>query len=156
MDHQWGNFVSLAGAGWDWYSIQLDDNTEYMLYVIRDAQKRPVTIFGTYVAPDGTGHQLVAAELRTQALGTWKSPHTGGVYPSGWHATIASQSLTLTLEPLVRDQELVTAHSTGVAYWEGDVAVNGTRAGKPVAGGGYVELTGYASIPTASAASSFP
>ena len=25
MDHQWGNFVSLAGAGWDWYSIQLDD-----------------------------------------------------------------------------------------------------------------------------------
>ncbi len=156
MDHQWGNFVSLAGAGWDWYSIQLDDNTEYMLYVLRDAQKRPLTVFGTYVSPDGTGHALAASDIHAQALSTWTSPHTGGTYPSGWRVTITSQTLSIALIPLVRDQELVTSHSTGVAYWEGDVAISGSRASKPVRGEGYVELTGYASLPPGSAGSSFP
>src|SRR5437867_11655140 len=23
MDHQWGNFLTLSGSGWDWFSIQL-------------------------------------------------------------------------------------------------------------------------------------
>jgi len=31
-----------------------------------------------------------------------------------------------------------------LAYWEGAVAVEGTRGGRPLRGEGYVELTGYA------------
>jgi predicted secreted hydrolase len=38
----------------------------------------------------------------------------------------------------------VTTGSTGVTYWEGAVHVHGERDGAPVAGRGYVELTGYA------------
>jgi predicted secreted hydrolase len=30
-----------------------------------------------------------------------------------------------------------------VLYWEGAVRIQGTRAGQPVTGRGYVELTGY-------------
>jgi predicted secreted hydrolase len=30
-----------------------------------------------------------------------------------------------------------------VVYWEGSVSIEGTRAGRPVTGQGYVELTGY-------------
>ena len=26
MDHQWGNFVVAGGGGWDWFSLQLDDD----------------------------------------------------------------------------------------------------------------------------------
>jgi predicted secreted hydrolase len=33
MDHQWGNF--LVVGGWDWYSLQLDDDTELMLFFTR-------------------------------------------------------------------------------------------------------------------------
>ncbi len=32
---------------------------------------------------------------------------------------------------------------TSFRYWEGAVAVSGTAHGRPVAGQGYVELTGY-------------
>lgn len=157
MDHQWGNFVSLAGAGWDWYSIQLDDGTEYMLYVIRDSEKRPVSMFGTAVARAGGAAGLQPDALRFQALGSWRSPHTGGTYPSGWRVTLASRQLTLTLTPLLRDQELVTAQSTGVAYWEGAVAVRATAVGgKTIGGVGYVELTGYASVPSASPSAAVP
>jgi predicted secreted hydrolase len=147
MDHQWGNFVAVAGSGWDWYSIQLDNNTEYMLYVIRDAQKQPVGVFGTAVAPDGSASEIPASDIQTRALGTWTSPHTGGVYPSGWQIVLPAQQVTLTLTPLLRDQELVTAASTGVAYWEGAVSISGTAGGRAVTGEGYVELTGYANVP---------
>src|SRR5262249_2768362 len=77
MDHQWGNFVSLAGSGWDWYSLQLDNATEYMLYVIRDREKRPLSVFGTYVPASGTASALDQGGIHSQALSTWTSPHTG-------------------------------------------------------------------------------
>jgi predicted secreted hydrolase len=144
MDHQWGNFITSAGTGWDWYSIQLADNTEYMLYMIRGADKQPLSAVGTYIAPDGTAKELQADDIRTQALGTWTSPHTGGVYPSGWHIAIASQALSLSLVPRLLDQELMTSRSTGVAYWEGAVAIHGQRGQHTLDGAGYVELTGYA------------
>ena len=38
MDHEWS--TSALGAeqvGWDWFSIQLDDNTELMLFQLRRA-----------------------------------------------------------------------------------------------------------------------
>jgi hypothetical protein len=31
MDHQWGNFLTPGGGGWDWYSIQLNIDTEMVL-----------------------------------------------------------------------------------------------------------------------------
>jgi predicted secreted hydrolase len=149
MDHQWGDFLTLSGSGWDWYSIQLANHTEYMLYIIRDSQKRPVATVGTYVAPDGSVHEIPASNLRFEVLGHWTSPVTGGVYPSGWRVTISDPKLSLTLTPALRDQELVTAQSTGVAYWEGAVHISGQANGAPVTGQGYVELTGYATIPSA-------
>ncbi len=149
MDHQWGNFISVSGSGWDWYSLQLANHTEYMLYIIRDAQKRPVSTFGTAVAPDGSASEIPPQQIESQATGSWTSPVTGGVYPSGWKVTLPGQ-VTLTLTPLLQDQELVTTHSTGVAYWEGAVSVSGSAAGQPVTGEGYVELTGYANVPSSS------
>lgn len=156
MDHQWGNFVSLTGSGWDWFSIQLDDKTDYMLYVIRDAKKQPISVFGTAVAADGTASELPASAIQTQALATWTSPQTNGVYPSGWQVSLPSQRLTLTLKPLLLDQELVTAQSTGVAYWEGAVGITGQRAATRITGEGYVELTGYATIPSSSQSAAVP
>ncbi len=44
----------------------------------------------------------------------------------------------------MNDQELVTTESTRVNYWEGAVEVTGTKAGRPVQGRGYLEMTGYA------------
>src|SRR5262249_33806538 len=147
MDHQWGNFVSLAGSGWDWYSLQLANHTEYMLYVIRDQQKRPLSVFGTYVAADGTAAELDPAGIHSRPLSAWTSPQTGGVYPSSGTVTLDVQHVTLTLAPLLLDQELVTGQSTGVAYWEGAVSISGTSGDQPIAGEGYVELTGYAALP---------
>jgi predicted secreted hydrolase len=134
MDHQWGNFV-VSGGGWDWYSLQFDDRSELMLYVLRSAAGETTAVYGTRVMPDGSTSDVTAS---VEALGTWRSPHTGGVYPSGWRLTL-EDGAELTLSPLLEDQELYFPGVGGMIYWEGAVSVSGTKTGR-----GYVELTGYA------------
>lgn len=146
MDHQWGNFLTLAGSGWDWFSLQLNDSSELMLYLIRDASKQVISTYVSFIDADGQDHLLPAQALRVQPLATWLSPVTHARYPSGWRITISDTrfSAQLILQPELKDQELVTYQSTGNAYWEGAVSIAGQSSGRPVSGEGYVELTGYA------------
>ncbi|MEO7003500.1 MAG: lipocalin family protein [Ktedonobacterales bacterium] len=62
----------------------------------------------------------------------------------------------MAMTPLLRDQELVTARSTSVAYWEGAVNIQGQANGATVSGEGYVELTGYAQVPSGSQSAAVP
>lgn len=145
MDHQWGNFLTLGGGGWDWYSIQLNDHSEMMLYLIRDASGNVISIYVGYIGPDGRNLQLPATALHTSVLDYWTSPVTRVTYPSGWRLEISDPALhaSLTLQPELKNQELVTLQSTGNTYWEGAVSIQGQSGGHTVQGEGYVELTGY-------------
>jgi predicted secreted hydrolase len=140
MDHQWGNFVLGGAGGWDWFSVQLDDRTELMLYELRAPSGETTAVYGTQVLPDGSTRDLGPDSVRAEATGRWTSPHTGGVYPSGWSLTLPGGE-RLVLTPQLLDQELFfpAASAGGIAYWEGAVSVAGDRTGV-----GYVELTGYA------------
>jgi predicted secreted hydrolase len=140
MDHQWGNFVVTATLKWDWYSLQLDDRTELMLYVLRGVADDATAVYGTQILADGSTRDLAAGSVRTQAIGSWTSPHTGAVYPSGW-LLMLPEGGTVNVDPVLQDQELYFPGSSqgSLAYWEGAVAVTGDRTGV-----GYVELTGYA------------
>jgi predicted secreted hydrolase len=145
MDHQWGNFLTLGGGGWDWFSIQLDNHTEMMLYLIRDATGRTISTYVGYIGPQAESLLLPASALKMTVLNHWKSPVTGANYPSGWRIEIRDSQLqaSLTLMPELKDQELVVYKSTGNTYWEGAVSIQGQSAGHTAQGEGYVELTGY-------------
>lgn len=145
MDHQWGNFLTLGGGGWDWYSMQLKNNTEMMLYVIRDASGKVLSTYVGVIEPDGKDRLLPASALKITPLSHWTSPVTGATYPSGWRVEINDPAVktTLTLAPQLKNQELVTTNSTGNTYWEGAVNITGQFGGQQISGEGYVELTGY-------------
>jgi predicted secreted hydrolase len=143
MDHEFGSAELQANqAGWDWFSIQLDDRRELMLYRLRqtDGTVTPQSS-GSLIAPDGRVTYLPRSAFVVDATGTWTSPHTGGVYPSGWRVRVPSANVDLRLTPTVLDQELANTVG-GVSYWEG--AVDVTDASAHPLGVGYVELTGYA------------
>lgn len=140
IDHQWGDFISVAAGGWDWYSVHLDDGRDFTVSVVRDENGATVLQYGTLVGPAGKTAHLRSDDLEVHATGSWTSPRTGAVYPSGWTISVPGQGLRLRLEPLLLDQELDTRGSTGVVYWEGAVRVSGDGG---EAGLGYVELTGY-------------
>ncbi len=140
MDHQWGNFVIGTRGGWDWYSLQLDNDTELMLYVLRSDAGDTTAVYGSYVLPDGEVQDVTPGAVVSNAVGAWSSPHTGAVYPSGWELTLPDGS-HIALTPQLQDQELWFPDTPGLLqYWEGAVAITGDHTGQ-----GYVELTGYAS-----------
>lgn len=143
FDKQWGNFLVLEG-GWDWFALMLDDGAELMLNLLRDEDRNLALAYGTYVAPDGTFRHLGGAEFSIEPTGSWTSPRSGAVYPSGWRVTTRQPSYGLTVTPVLQDQELSGGGTTGIVYWEGQNDVAGTRGDQPVAGRAYVELTGYA------------
>lgn len=132
--------MSPNQVGWDWFALQLDDNTDLMFYDMRQVGGTidPYSS-GTVIAPDGRTTSLALSEYSIANLETWTSPHSGAVYPSKWHIEVPSQELTLDIVPLVADQEL----NVSLTYWEGAVKITGIRHGKRVTGYGYVELTGY-------------
>lgn len=145
MDHEFGSsLLAEDQAGWDWFSLQLDDGTDLMLFQMRRKDGTFEPPVGTVVDKDGTGAYVRGREISISPSGSWTSPHTKAVYPSGWTIEIPGQNTKLAVVPLVQDQELASGKSTGIVYWEGAVGVRGSSGGRAVQGYGYVELTGYA------------
>jgi len=141
FDHEWGTTsLGANAAGWDWFSIQLDDNREIMFFQIRnkDGSIEPFSS-GTLVESDDSTKFLKRDDVKITPLEFWTNDFSQGKYPSKWRVEIPSANLDLTLTPLIADQEMRVSFT----YWEGAVNVAGTSNGKNVRGQGYVEMTGY-------------
>lgn len=141
FDHEWStSALGPQGQGWDWFSLQLSDGRELMLFQIRniDGTLDPVS-GGTLIAADGSTTRLLAGDVRLEPLETWTSPRTGATYPIAWRVRIPAAGLDLTVRAQIPAQEMPLAFS----YWEGAVAIAGTADGQAVSGYGYLEMTGY-------------
>ncbi|HUF76976.1 MAG TPA: lipocalin-like domain-containing protein, partial [Longimicrobiales bacterium] len=144
LDREWSTSALSAGlVGWDWFALQLADGWDLMIYRLREADGGAAPESeGVLVDPAGRKIPLVWGEdVVVGGTGTWSSPVDGAVYPSGWRIRVPARGWDLEVEPRIPDQEL----DVSFRYWEGAVSVRGTgEGGEPVAGRGYVELTGYA------------
>jgi len=145
MDHEFGtNQLGADQIGWDWFSLQLDNGEELMLYQLRNADGTiDPNSSGTVVAPNGSSTHLTLGDFTVRAFRSWESPASAATYRLDWEVELSGLDSDLRVSPMMDDQELVTTRSTGIAYWEGAVRVEGTWRGQPVTGRGYVELTGY-------------
>jgi predicted secreted hydrolase len=140
MDREWSTSALAANQiGWDWFALQLDDGSDLMYYRLRlrDGSDDPYSS-GIVVGPDQQRSALTRADVQIEVTEHWRSP-AGTEYPSKWRLRAPKVGLDLLITPLIPNQELALT----VAYWEGAVQLRGTIAGRPVAGNGYVELTGY-------------
>jgi predicted secreted hydrolase len=146
MDHEYFTHeLEPNQAGWDWVSLQLDDNTELMLYRFRhkDGTLDPFSS-GTYIDAEGKSRFLSVTDFTMTPHGeTFTSPTTKASYPIQWRVTVPSLKLDVELRTPLPDQELVSQGHAGLTYWEGAITLSGTRDGKPCSGVGYLEMTGY-------------
>ena len=141
MDREWSSSaLSKKQPGWDWFALQLSDNSELMFYQLRrkDGSLSPNSSGSVFYA-DNSKTDLNLSEVEIKVLDQWKSPHTQISYPSKWQLLIPKLDIDLTIIPLINDQELNVRYR----YWEGAVNVTGEKLGQAILGQGYVELTGY-------------
>lgn len=145
MDREFGTWTPTENQkGWDWFSIQLDNETELMCYQLRNSAGEPSPFSsGTFVYADGTSSSLASTEFSIVPTDEWKSPTSGAAYPSGWKVKVPSMEIDLTVMPVIKDQELDTRGSTMIVYWEGVCRVTGSVRDVSVGGRAYVELVGY-------------
>jgi len=131
-------------AGWDWFSLKLDDRTELMLYQLRrkTGGADPFSS-GTLVSADGTSRHIRQDEFVITSQSQWASKRSGITYPAGWKLELPGYGIQLTLSPDLPDQELHNLRSISASYWEGSVTAEGTINSEPIKGKGYVELVGY-------------
>ena len=140
MDHEW--FTHELGddqVGWDWFSIQLDNQTELMLFQLRrkDGSIDPHSA-GTYIDREGRARHLKRGEFSLTPARFWRSPRTKASYPVRWKIQVPSLEIALEATAALNAQELPPDGQAGLAYWEGAVAYSGSATGA-----GYLEMTGY-------------
>jgi len=131
MDHEWfTEQLDASDTGWDWFSVQLEDKTELMLF---DLRKKDGSIdshsSGTYIDASGKARHLTAADFTLRPVAYW------GKYPVKWRIEVPSLRIGIDCEAALREQELKTNNA---AYWEGAVNYSGSQKGL-----GYLEMTGY-------------
>jgi predicted secreted hydrolase len=141
MDREWSTSALSADlAGWDWFALQLDDGRDLMFYRLRRGDGGTSSFSGgSLTTAAGAVQRLSADAVQLTITREWTSPATGVRYPVGWTLAVPSQALELAVRPRLDAQEL----DLTVRYWEGAVTVDGTAAGQPVGGVGYLELAGY-------------
>lgn len=141
LDREWStSALGSEQVGWDWFSLQLEDGREIMYYQIRKKNGEPdIFSSGTLIHQDGSSDHLKLSDVSIQVLNYWKSL-SGTKYPAQWEISIPGEKLVLEIRPFIPNQEL----DLSIRYWEGAVIVAGVSSDKPVAGSGYIELTGYA------------
>jgi predicted secreted hydrolase len=145
MDHEFSTAPLEPGViGWDWFSLQLSDQTELMMFLLRkeDGSHHPASS-GTMVDDRGSVQHLEHHQFSIQAVQYWSSPVTGARYPSQWRIHIPAIDLKLDVQSAVADQEMKMQATTGVTYWEGSVTATGSKRDLPINARGYVEMTGY-------------
>jgi predicted secreted hydrolase len=145
MDREWSTkSLGADQVGWDWFALKLSDGSEFMHYQLRRQDGSADTFSaGVDLPPQGEAVHLSRDEVHIEVLDTWRSPHSGVSYPARWRISVPSRQLVLDITPALADQELPAT----VRYWEGAVRIQGARAGQPLTGTGYVELTGYGDAP---------
>lgn len=142
-DHEFSTGVLDEGQiGWDWFSLQFDDGAALMLFQLRESGGGTSdSSSGTFIHADGSTQSLQNENFSITVLDQWRSPHTGGMYPSAWQIQLDEPNCLLNIRPWMSDQEV---NFPAVTYWEGAVRFEGSCNGKAVNGNGYIELTGYA------------
>ena len=160
MDQEFGsNQLAENQTGWDWFSIQLSNGMDLMLYQLRRRSKDPnkqnpmdewehptldASSSGTLIYPDGRSEHLNLSDFSVTATSSWTSPQSRGRYPMSWDIRIPKHQVRLNVIPKLKNQELFLPFQQGLTYWEGACTVEG-RYGEQILGGtSYVEMTGYA------------
>lgn len=136
FDHQWGDF-SPPQLSWDWFSLQLEDDSDIMIYQLRDPSGTPVLYTGS-LTQNGKTDILAMDDFSLTKVKHWLSNKTGISYPIEWQLKIPAKNIDVTTKSLLNDSEFDATLTSYNIYWEGAIQVTGSHTGQ-----GFMKLSGY-------------
>jgi predicted secreted hydrolase len=146
LDREWGSqFLQQDQSGWDWFSLHLDSGEKLMLFQLRNQPgKEPASnyIHGVLIDPAGVKTPLNPDLIRLDVMET--SVVSGRTLPMKWRIELPQIQRQFIVRALHENQWM----QVDFPYWEGVVTVRGD--GPVNSGRGYMELTGYSTVPAES------
>lgn len=128
FDHQWGDF-SVGRLTWDWFSLQLSDSIDLMIYQLRDKKTNEKILYMGTFNQNGNVETLSAEDFNVNPRKGWASKKTNIVYPTEWDIEIPSKNIKITIKSRNENNEFDAKLTTYNIYWEGAVSVQGTHTG---------------------------
>ncbi len=139
MDHQWMD--SMEARGWNWFSVQLDDDTEIIFWEVLNPMGSVRSRDLTMMFPDESIYHTVDIEL--EMLESWVSSETGEEYGVLWRVQEQSHDLDLEIAARYDEQEVLLFRERPALaweFWEGATTISGQLDGEAFSGVGYAEL----------------
>lgn len=146
MDHQWGNFL-VRDKGWDWFSFQMEDSTEYNLYSFRNSADKKMKQFVTVL--DEQSIISTYREIEISRISRWKNKITSNNFITSWELILPGRQDTFLVTANVNNQELYPKKSSDLfpSYWEGSCTViKKTYDGRTIKGHGFAEHFPYRKV----------
>ena len=137
LDHNWANAME---EDHNWFAIQLENQIDLSV-LFRHTEQGLGPLEGSFVgisSPDGAS--AVEKQFQLEPLDLWQSPRTQKKYPSGWKFSVPQKEMTLTILPVIKDQE---GKLMGMSFWQGLCSVMGTVNGGTVKGIAFCMVQGY-------------
>lgn len=142
LDHEWSESIMHPEAvGWDWIGMNLQDGHALTAFRLRRQDGSRLWSGGSLRTPGQPARIFTFPEVRFTPGRTWLSPASGARYPVEW--TVDTPAGRFQVRARLDAQELDSRGSTGSIYWEGLSELRDAQGA--VVGGGYLEMTGYAS-----------
>ena len=142
LDHEWSESIMHPEAvGWDWIGMNLQDGRALTAFRLRRRDGSTLWSGGSLRTPGQPARIFTFPEVRFTPGRTWLSPASGARYPVEW--TVDTPAGRFQVRARLDAQELDSRGSTGSIYWEGLSELRDAQGA--VVGGGYLEMTGYAS-----------
>ena len=138
FDREWStSALGPEQAGWDWFSLQLNDGRNMMYYQLRrkDGSIDPHSS-GSVSDTQGLRRQLKSEQIQLTPIDYWDSGDRR--YPVAWRIQLRNEPHPWRVRTLLDDQEM----RLSVRYWEGAVEVIDEVSGEAL-GRGYLEMAGY-------------
>lgn len=143
IDRQWGSWNNNGYDGWEWFALQLNDNTEIMLYLFYDFLKeKRISHALSIMFNDGTSVNLNDPQMfNLTNLDYWEVKNQNfqsiskWYFSNGWRLLIPIYGIDLTVTPIIKNQRI------DQGSWEGSCRVIGKHNGIKINSISTVELT---------------
>ena len=144
-DRQFGKWKDEGEGfkGWDWFNIQLDNNTEMVFIIFKELNTgKLITPYSAIINSNGKIEYFDNFNVSAQKY--FKSSNTQVKFPTQWQIELPSKDIKVNITAKRNDHENVMSFLwIKRIMWDGIADAEAIVSGKKIKGNAFVRLTGY-------------